>query len=160
MGQATALSSLLGAGVGATPLLAMLHALAARASTREIWWIYGARDGGEHPFAAETRTLLGALPRSHSHIRYSAPAPADRPAVDFDAPGHLSIDVLRELGVPRDADFYLCGPPAFLSEFTTGLKTWGVAYARVHSEIFGSAPSRTPGVAAAPQRPPHRPDGT
>ena len=150
---------LVGAGVGATPLLAMLHALVARASRREIWWIYGARDGGEHPFATETRTLLGALPGSHSHIRYSAPAPADRPAVDFDASGHLSIDVLRELGVPRDADFYLCGPPAFLSEFTTGLKTWGVAYARVHSEIFGSAPSRTPGVAAAPQRPPHRPDG-
>ena len=150
---------LAGAGVGATPLLAMLHALVARASRREIWWIYGARDGGEHPFATETRTLLGALPGSHSHIRYSAPAPADRPAVDFDASGHLSIDVLRELGVPRDADFYLCGPPAFLSEFTTGLKTWGVAYARVHSEIFGSAPSRTPGVAAAPQRPPHRPDG-
>ncbi len=150
---------LVGAGVGATPLLAMLHALAARASTREIWWIYGTRDGGEHPFAAETRTLLGALPRSRSHIRYSAPAPADRPAVDFDAPGHLSIDVLRELGVPRDADFYLCGPPAFLSEFTTGLKTWDVAYARVHSEIFGSAPSRTPGMAAAPKRPPHRPEG-
>ncbi len=56
---------LLSAGVGATPVLAMLHALAAGASSREIWWIYGARDGGEHPFAEETRTLLEALPRSH-----------------------------------------------------------------------------------------------
>jgi ferredoxin len=83
----------------------------------------------------------------------------DRLAVDFDAPGRLNTGVLGELSVPRDADFYLCGPPAFMSEFTTGLKAWGVANNRVHTEIFGSAPSRTPGVAAAPHRPPHRPDG-
>ena len=150
---------LLSAGVGATPMLAMLHALAAGRSPREVWWIYGARDGGEHPFAAETRTLLEALPRSRSHIRYSAPAPADRPAVDFDAPGHLSEGVLRELGVPRDADFYLCGPSAFMSEFTTGLEASGVANNRIHTEIFGSGPSRTPGVAAAPHQPPHLPEG-
>ncbi len=150
---------LLSAGVGATPMLAMLHALAAGRSPREVWWIYGAHDGGEHPFAAETRTLLEALPRSRSHIRYSAPAPADRPAVDFDAPGHLSEGVLRELGVPRDADFYLCGPSAFMSEFTTGPEASGVANNRIHTEIFGSGPSRAPGVAAAPHQPPHLPEG-
>jgi hypothetical protein len=49
---------LLSAGVGATPVLAMLHALAAGASSREVWWIYGARHGGEHPFAVEARALL------------------------------------------------------------------------------------------------------
>ena len=43
---------LLSAGIGATPVLAMLHALAAEASPREIWWLYGARNGREHPFAA------------------------------------------------------------------------------------------------------------
>jgi ferredoxin-NADP reductase len=150
---------LLSAGVGATPVLAMLHALAAAASPREVWWIYGARDGGEHPFAAETRTLLEALPRSRSHVRYSSPGPADRPAVDFDAPGRLNVRVLRELDVPRDADFYLCGPPAFMSEFTLDLKVWGVAVNRIHTEIFGSGPSKTPGVAAGPHRPPHLPDG-
>jgi MOSC domain-containing protein YiiM/ferredoxin-NADP reductase len=150
---------LLSAGVGATPVLAMLHALAAAASPREVWWIYGARDGGEHPFAEETRTLLEAVPRSRSHVRYSSPGPADRPAVDFDAPGRLNVHVLRELDVPRDADFYLCGPPAFMSEFTLDLKAWGVAVNRIHTEIFGSGPSKTPGVAAGPHRPPHLPDG-
>jgi MOSC domain-containing protein YiiM/ferredoxin-NADP reductase len=150
---------LLSAGVGATPVLAMLHALAAAALPREVWWIYGARDGGEHPFAAESRTLLEALPRSRSHIRYSSPGPADRPALDFDAPGRLNVQVLRELDVPRDADFYLCGPPAFMSEFTLDLKAWGVANNRVHTEIFGAGPSKTPGVAAGPRRPQHLPDG-
>src|SRR5271167_3996058 len=35
---------LVGAGVGATPVLAMLHALAAESSAREVWWLYGARN--------------------------------------------------------------------------------------------------------------------
>jgi ferredoxin-NADP reductase/MOSC domain-containing protein YiiM len=150
---------LLSAGVGATPVLAMLHALAAGASPREVWWIYGARDGAEHPFAAEARTLLEALPRSRSHIRYSSPRPADKLALDFDAPGRLNVRMLQELGVPRDADFYLCGPPAFMSDLTTDLEAWGVARSRVHTEIFGSGPPMTPGVAAGPHRLPHRPDG-
>jgi ferredoxin-NADP reductase len=150
---------LVSAGVGATPVLAMLHALAAAASSREVWWIYGARNGSEHPFAAETRALLDALPRSRSHIRYSSPGPADRPTVDFNAPGRLGAPVLQELGVPRDADFYLCGPPAFMSDLSAGLVAWGIAADRIHTEIFGSGPSKTPGVAAAAPRPPHLPDG-
>ena len=43
---------LLSAGVGATPVLAMLHTLATEASPRQVWWVYGARDGSDHPFHA------------------------------------------------------------------------------------------------------------
>lgn len=149
----------LSAGVGATPVLAMLHALAAGEPGREVWWIYGAHDGAEHPFAAEARTLLDTLPRSHSHIRYSSPRPVDRPAVDFDAPGRVGAGIIEELGVPHDADFYLCGPPSFLSDLTAALAASGIIADRLHSEIFGSGPSQTPGVAATPRRPPHSPDG-
>ncbi|HZC97593.1 MAG TPA: MOSC domain-containing protein, partial [Bradyrhizobium sp.] len=91
---------LLSAGIGVTPVLAMLHALAAEASTREIWWLYGTRSGREHPFAEETRGLLKALGHHHSHICYSSPDPEDRPHVDFDAPGRLNMRVLGELNVP------------------------------------------------------------
>ena len=66
---------LLSAGIGATPVLAMLHALAAAMSPREVWWIHGAHDGGEHPFAEEVRARLKALPHTHRHIRYSSPGP-------------------------------------------------------------------------------------
>jgi ferredoxin-NADP reductase len=69
---------LLSAGVGATPVIAMLHALAAKASPREVWWLYGARHGHEHPFAQEARTLLKALAHGNRHIRYSSPDPEDR----------------------------------------------------------------------------------
>jgi ferredoxin-NADP reductase/MOSC domain-containing protein YiiM len=150
---------LLSAGVGATPVLAMLHTLAAGASPREVWWLHGAHDGSEHPFAAETRTLLKALPHSRSHIRYSTPGPADRLGDQFDAPGHLDMPVLRELGVPRDGDFYLCGPPAFMTGLTRGLAAWGVAAGHIHTETFGAGPSKTPGIAAAAPKPPHAPAG-
>ena len=103
---------LLSAGVGATPMLAMLHALAAEASPREVWWLFGARNRDEHPFAQEARRLLQTLPNSRSYIFYSRPGQEDRPALDFDAPGHLNVTVLKELGVPCEADFYLCGPAA------------------------------------------------
>ena len=138
----------------------MLHALAARASPREVWWIYGARNSGEHPFAAETRALLKALPGGHSHICYSSPRPGDRLAVDFDAAGRLNIHAIEELGVSRDADFYLCGPSAFMNDLAVELGNWGVAANRIHTEIFGSSPPRTPGIAAAPRRPPHQPAGS
>ena len=151
--------ALVSAGIGVTPVLAMLHALAAEASTREIWWLYGARNGREHPFAEETRSLLKALARSHSHIRYSSPDAEDRPNVDFDAPGRLNMRVLQELSLPRDSDFYICGPSTFMSDLTVGLAAWGVAPDRIHTEIFGSQPPIMPGVAASPRRPPHLPGG-
>ncbi len=149
---------LLSAGIGATPVLAMLHALAAGASKREVWWVHGARNGSEHPFAAEVRALLKGLPGARSHICYSAPGPADRRTVDFDAAGRVGVPVLEELGVPRSAEFYLCGPAGFMSGLVADLAGWGVAADRLHTENFGSGPALTPGVVTAPPRPPHLPD--
>ncbi|MGO9358277.1 MAG: MOSC domain-containing protein [Rhodoblastus sp.] len=151
---------LLSAGIGVTPVLAMLHALAAESSKREIWWLYGTRNGREHPFAEESRGLLAALPRGHSHICYSSPDPEDRPNVDFDAPGRLDIRVLEELNLPRDGDFYICGPSAFMRDLTAGLAAFGVAPGRIRTEIFSAGPSITPGVAASPRRSPHLPAGS
>jgi ferredoxin-NADP reductase len=137
----------------------MLHALAAAKSPREIWWIHGARNGGEHPFATEARALLGALPRGHSHICYTSPGPADRPGVHFDGPGRLNLHAVQELGVMRDADFYICGPTAFMGDLTAELAAWGVAARHIHTEVFGTGPSMTPGVAVAARRAPHLPEG-
>jgi MOSC domain-containing protein YiiM/ferredoxin-NADP reductase len=148
---------LLSAGIGATPLLAMLHALAAAASPQEIWWVHGAHDGGEHSFAEEVTACLGALPHSHRHIRYSLPRPEDRLTVDFDAPGRIDVSSLKALGVPRGGDFYMCGPPKFMTDLAVGLAAWGVAADRVHSELFEAGPALTPGIRAAQPKPPHMP---
>jgi ferredoxin-NADP reductase len=66
---------LLGAGVGATPVLAMLHALNSENSPRAVWWQFGARNRDDHPFAEESRKLIEALPGARSYIRYSRPGP-------------------------------------------------------------------------------------
>jgi len=150
---------LLSAGIGATPVLAMLHALAASRSQRAVWWLYGARNTAGHSFARESRELIGALPHARSFIAYSKPAPGDRLGEDYDASGHLSLAALQQLGAPRDADFYLCGPSSFLRSFTTDLKSWGVDSGHLHREVFGPEESLTPGIASAPAQAPHPPAG-
>ena len=101
---------LLSAGIGATPVLAMLHALAAVRSTRQVLWLYAARDRQHHPFAAEVRRLMLALAHGRRYVCYSRPSSRDKMGEDFDATGHLSQSVFDEVGIPREADVYLCGP--------------------------------------------------
>ena len=150
---------LVSGGVGATPVLAMLYALAAQKSTRAVWWLQAARNGAERPFAAEVTALLAGLPRAESRVFLSHPGPQDRPGRDYDSAGRMSADGLRTLGLPTDADAYLCGPAAFLTDVTAALVEAGVPADRIHTEVFGSQPGLTPGISAAPSRPPHPPAG-
>ena len=149
---------LLSAGVGATPVMAMLHALAAEGSQREIWWIYGARNRADHPFAEESRSLLTQLSRGRRYIVYSRPSATDQVGTDYDAPGHLDTALLEKIGVPRSGDFYLCGPSSFLQSMRDGLRNWGVLAENVHTEIFGALESITPGMAQVVHTP-HLPPG-
>ena len=149
---------LLSAGVGATPVMAMLHALAAERSQREIWWIYGARNRVDHPFAEESRSLLKQLSRGRGYIVYSRPAATDQVGADFDAPGHIDAALLERIGVSESSDFYLCGPTSFLQNMRDGLRTWGVLGENVHTEIFGSLEAITPGMAQVVHTP-HLPQG-
>jgi ferredoxin-NADP reductase/MOSC domain-containing protein YiiM len=145
---------LVSAGVGATPVLAMLHALAAVRSPRPVWWLQAARDGAARPFAAEAAGLLARLPAGRSYVCLSRPEPGDR----YDGAGHISVDLLRGLDLPPDADAYVCGPAAFLTDVTAALVAVGVAAERVHTEVFGSRAGLAPGITTTPH-PPHPPSG-
>ncbi|HEX5200562.1 MAG TPA: MOSC domain-containing protein, partial [Actinoplanes sp.] len=90
LGDGTGPVVLLSAGIGATPVMAMLYALAAARTARPVVWLYGARDGQHHPFAAEVRRLLGGLTHGRRWVCYSAPGPADTMPGDYDVSGHLS----------------------------------------------------------------------
>lgn len=150
---------LLSAGVGATPVMSMLHELAAERSQRQVWWIYGARNRSEHPFAEESRSLLRQLSRERSYIVYSRPAATDKRERDFDASGHIDTALLEKIGVSRNSDFYLCGPSSFLQNMRDGLRNWGVLPENVHTEIFGTVEGITPGMARVDHTP-HLPQGT
>ena len=149
---------LLSAGVGATPVMSMLHSLAAERSQREVWWIYGARNRVDHPFPEESRALLKQLSRSRGYIVYSRPAAIDQVGADFDSPGHIDAALLERIGVSRDSDFYLCGPTSFLQNMRDGLRNWGVLPGNVHTEIFGSLEAISPGMAQVDHTP-HLPQG-
>jgi ferredoxin-NADP reductase len=68
---------------------------------------------------------------------------------DFDATGHLSRAVFDEVGVPREADVYLCGPTRFMSDMKEALAALGVPPERIHAEIFNGSESMTPRVVRA-----------
>jgi MOSC domain-containing protein YiiM/ferredoxin-NADP reductase len=150
---------LLSAGIGETPVLAMLYALAAAHSTRQIFWLHAARDGQHHPFAAEVRRLLLSLTRGRGYVCYSKPTSSDKMGEDFDATGHLSPSVFDHVGLPPEADVYLCGPTRFMADMKAALSTLGVAAPQIHVELFNGSESITPGVVGAATRAPHLPNG-
>lgn len=118
---------LLSAGIGATPVLAMLAHLAAARSPREVWWIHGARSPAEHAFAGEAAGHLARLPNGRGHVRYSA------------TDGRLTARDVLDLGVPVTADVMICGTAAFAADLRAGLVAGGVPAAKIASEAFGGA---------------------
>ncbi|MGV9862021.1 MOSC domain-containing protein [Rhodococcus koreensis] len=150
---------LVSAGVGVTPLLSMLYALVEGGSSRQVWWVHGARDGSEHPFAEECRDLLDRLPGSRSHIAYSRPAETDSRGADYTTAGRLTGELIASLGLPAGADAYLCGPASFMADLGSALAADGLDPARIHVETFGAEGSLNPGVVQDSSRAPHPPPG-
>jgi ferredoxin-NADP reductase/MOSC domain-containing protein YiiM len=153
---------LVSAGIGATPVLSMLYGLVQAGSTREVWWLHGARSSTEHVFAAEARDLLARLPHTHTEISYSAPLPTDAEGTDYTHRGRLTADFLQNLPVPPQAQAYICGPQRFMTDVQAALARLGVDPGHVHTEVFGAGPALTPGIAAdgdRPVTPPHQPAG-
>ena len=148
---------LLSAGIGVTPVLAMLYALASARSTRQVLWVHAARDREHHPFAAEVRRLILALPHARSYVYYSRPGARDKIGEDFDAAGHLSQSVFDEIGIPKEADVYLCGPTRFMREMKEALATSGVSPQQIRVELFSGREPMTPGVVGSVRRDPHLP---
>jgi ferredoxin-NADP reductase/MOSC domain-containing protein YiiM len=149
---------LISAGIGVTPVLSMLHELAAARSDRDVWWICGARRPREHPMADEAHTLLASLPHAHEHVFYSQATPPELHRSHASA-GRLSNDKLAALPLPPEASAYVCGPAGFMASMHDALIAVGLGPDRVHTELFGARPAINPGVTGQTRRPPHQPPG-
>ena len=149
---------LISAGIGVTPVLAMLHQLAAVRSEREVYWLHGARGPHEHPFAAEAHTLLASLPHAHEHVFYSAATAPGRHR-GHATPGRLTKDKLAALDVPASANAYVCGPTSFMTDMQQALTAIGADPASIHTELFGALPPVNPGLTGQTRRSPHAPAG-
>jgi ferredoxin-NADP reductase/MOSC domain-containing protein YiiM len=138
---------LVSAGIGITPVLAMLHALAAQGSEREIWWLHITRDAQSLVFGGEVGDLIPALPNARQRVFYTA------------EDGRPDAAAVEALGLPRDAIAYLCGPEEFMTDMRDALAAAGIDRAHIHSELFGALPPINPGITDAPHPTPHPPDG-
>ena len=148
---------LVSAGIGVTPLLAMLHRLADETSPREVWWINTTHDAHTHAMAAEAADLLGRLPAAHSLVYYTAPdlPPAPDSGIRI---GRLTAPVIADLGLPTDATAYVCGPESYMSDVTAALQEVGIDPREIHTERFGSRSAINRPRAPAPHQPPDRRD--
>jgi ferredoxin-NADP reductase len=158
LGDGTGPVLLISAGIGVTPVLAMLYQLAAERSQREIRWLHGARGPAEHPFASEAHALLASLPNASEHIFYSGATSPQRHQAHA-APGRLTKEVLAGLAIPRDASAYICGPASFMADMRDALISLGLDQAAIHTELFGALPSINPGITGQASKPPHQPPG-
>jgi ferredoxin-NADP reductase/MOSC domain-containing protein YiiM len=158
LGAGSAPVLLLSAGIGVTPVLSMLHELAAARSRRGIWWIHGARGPREHALAAEAHTLLASLPDAHEHLYFSAATPQECRRAHA-APGRITKDELSRLSVPADADAFICGPAGFMADIDQALRAIGIDGSRIHTEPFAALASINPGLTAHTHRTPHPPPG-
>jgi ferredoxin-NADP reductase/MOSC domain-containing protein YiiM len=149
---------LISAGIGLTPVLAMLHRLASEASNREVWWIHTTHDADSHAFSTEATDLLARLPSAHSLVYYTAPSRRLAPDSAIRT-GRLTADVVAALNLQADANAYVCGPEPFMDDVSAALDAVGIAAARIHTERFGARSPINPGVVRADTPPPHPPPG-
>ena len=119
------------AGIGVTPALAACRALAS--SKRLIHVDYSVRSAAVAAYTDELANLSAAFPNLTVHVRYTEHG---------ERLGGLDVGLI--VAMYADADYYLCGPPSYLSEIQKALREEGVPAARVHSEEFVSAGEGTP----------------
>ncbi|OBF87869.1 sulfurase [Mycobacterium sp. 852002-51163_SCH5372311] len=139
---------LISAGIGVTPVLAMLHALSAAHSSREIWWLHTTRNRETQVFATEVATLIESLPNARQQVFYTQEH------------NRLDRSAIAAMGLPVDADAYLCGPTQFMTDMRGALTAAGLDPVRIHSELFGVLPPINPGIVdGSPCNRPHPPAG-
>jgi hypothetical protein len=143
---------LLAAGVGITPMLAMLRHIVyeglRKQRVRKTWLFYSARSKAEQAFAPELSELVTAANGALRVVRVLSNPEGAADGVDFDQTGRINVDLLKRSLPLDDYDFYLCGPPAFMQDTYSSLRSLNIADSRILAEAFGPASiRRVPDVA-------------
>ena len=125
------------AGIGVTPMVSMLHAVAAEGGQRPVWFLHGVRDGGHHPLAREVRELAARSVGIQVHVAYSRPRPEDQAGIDYDSEGRVDGALLASFVDDTNAHYFLCGPTSFMADIQIDLERRGVSAEHIHTEIFG-----------------------
>ena len=134
---------LIGAGIGVTPLVSMLEAIVQTGQKREVYVLFGFRNGGEHPFKERLAAIAAENPQIRLHVSYSAPAEADVLYRDYNHRGRVTLERVRQVLPSNNFRFYVCGPGPLMESLVPALWEWGVPESHVHFEAFGPASVRS-----------------
>ena len=127
--------TLISAGVGQTPMLAMLDVLAAQQHPSRVQWFHAADNGKRHAFREEVAGSAKKLPLFSQHIWYRDPLEQDRG--QYDSEGLMDLLPLESQLSDSATHYYLCGPLGFMQQVAAQLVKVGVEDARIHYEVFG-----------------------
>ena len=138
---------LLSAGVGITPMLAMLrHVVYEGVRKRRIrptYFIHGGRNEHERAFAAEVAQIAESARGAVKVIQVLGEAgETAREGVDFHARGRVNARLLKSALPFDDFDFYLCGPGEFMQSLYDQLRDLRIPDDRIHAEAFGPSSLR------------------
>ncbi|MDA5557817.1 FAD-binding oxidoreductase [Shimia sp. MMG029] len=128
---------LISAGVGLTPMVAMLHEALHQNPNRPVWFLHGTRNRRHHALRTEVAKLISDAPNATSRVFYSQPDPDDLLGQHYDAQGRITAQEVLALTAGAQAHYLLCGPAGFVTALTSGLEAQGVPMAQIHSETFG-----------------------
>lgn len=129
---------LMSGGVGITPMASMLATLIVAKSARPVTFVHACRNASVHAFRDWLHEVADKHPDFRRAVFYETANASDRAGVDYDFEGRLDIGRIEEAVLLPDADYYLCGPVAFMREQLDALVARGVDPQRIHTEIFGS----------------------
>ena len=121
---------LVSAGIGCTPMVAMLEHLDVTGSARPVRVLHADRTPADHALRAGTRRLVDRLPDAQAEFWYEQDATGE--------PGsHPGLMDLNGLDLPADADVYLCGSLTFMRAVRAQLLRAGVPARSIRYEVFG-----------------------
>lgn len=129
--------TLISAGVGQTPMLAMLDTLVSRQHAAQVNWFHAAENGDVHAFADEVAQLGAQLAHFSSHTWYRLPTDTDRAGAGYNSEGLMDLSQTEGLYSDPAMQFYLCGPVVFMQFSARQLVESGVEAQNIHYECFG-----------------------
>ena len=129
---------LVGAGIGATPILSMVNSIVHQRSGRTVYLFGGFGNSREHPFH-EQFAALSEIDNLRVDVSYSRPTPTDKLGRDYHHRGRIDVARLRQVLPSNNFRFYVCGPSAMMESLVPALLEWGIPESHIHYEAFGPA---------------------
>jgi ferredoxin-NADP reductase len=141
---------LIAGGIGVTPLLSMMNAIARHQPNRPAWLFFSLRHGRDHVFKQHIQSLIRAHPSIRHHIFYSQPKPEDRPGVDYHHARRIDVPFLATMLPTLQMEYYICGPDGMMKSVIEGLTGAGVAKEQIRTESFGASSAASPQIPTNP----------